>query len=489
MRRRSVLPPRFLLALFLAFGIAPVWMTGVVMVLENVTPQIFGRGARETLLVRTDGTPVIQSSSYTANRRALNTYRTSDGRPIAVADEGGPDFKGWLENKRLANPQETPGDSHLRYDWGWRVARLLGNDQRQDWYVVRDNALAGHAYFAGYHTITNECLGYIGRTGLSAVAPSEDEQFPIDNRRVGGLGADQIVGGSIDAHWSPMSRQTMSANLPRSSFYLLSDDRLWRIDLRERSVTAIGEFPGALNLSLAPAPPGFDWTEKNRTDENLLVHTDNELLLVNLNGETMQRWTLPAEARSHNLDFYDLGNGAALINVYLLRAIGDRWEHELIWLDAPGKITRRERVEILQGGIDRDEVWTFAPALPMPSVLTAVFVASAGEVRGQDYQSTIGKTFALFWPALTIVYLLSAALAWLAYRRQRRFQLPASGGWAVFVFLLGVPGWLAHRWHRSWPVMAHCGECHRPVPHDRETCVACGAPFAPSPLTGAEIFA
>jgi hypothetical protein len=479
-------PPRFLLALFLAFGIAPPWAIVVAMVMENLAPRILGRGAQETLLVRSDGTAIIHTQVYGADRHAVSTYRTSDGRSIdidpATSDEP------WQEGTRLANPADTPGDSHLRNDWRWRLAPFLGI-RGADWYFVRDNQSAGHAYFVGYNVTTRDCVGYLGRTGFSGVVPPLAGQFPIDNRTVGGVGGGQLISSFTNAHWNTVARTSQQVNLLAGTAYLLSADRLWRIDLRQRSVDELAEFPDALNLSLAPAPPDFDWTGGTRADERLLVRTVDEILLVDLSGQTLRRWTLPTDARLHNLDFYDLGDGAALVNVYLLRAVGDRMEHELLWLDAPDKVRRRERVEMLQGGIDADEVWTIAPALPMPSVLTAIFVASAGEVRGADYQSNIGKAFVLFWPALAIVYLLSAGLAWLAYRRQRRFRLPAAGGWAVFVFLFGVPGWLAHRWHRAWPVIEACDECQRPVPHDRETCVACGALFRPAPLSGAEVFA
>lgn len=489
MRTQPTQWPRFLLALFLTFGIAPVWAIVVGMVMQDVTPRLFGRGVQEYLLVRADGTAFIDTKTYSANRHAVDTYRTSDGRVVAAAEVGVSKPGSWLEAKRLASPSDTAGLRHLVNDWRWRVTVFQGKGEQTEWYLLRDKEPEGHAYFAGYQTTTFECVGYVGKAGFTAEAPSLDEQFPIDNRSVGDLGGGQIVSMFKEMHWNPITQGSRDADLPVWAVYLLSDMRLWRVDLLRRNVEALADVPGAWNLSLAPFPPDFEWIGQYRAEDRLLVRTNAELLTLDTSGKTVQRWTLPAEARAHNLDFYDLGGGAALIDVNLLRAIGDRWEHELIWLDAPDKITRRERVELLQGGIDPDEVWTIAPALPMPSVLTAIFVASAGEVRGQDYQSLVGKTFTLFWPALTIVYLLSAALAWLAYRRQRRYQLPAAGGWAVFVFLFGVPAFLAHRWHRAWPVMAHCDECHRPAPHDRETCVACGTPFAPAPLTGAEIFA
>ncbi|MGH7193660.1 MAG: hypothetical protein ACREJM_09025 [Candidatus Saccharimonadales bacterium] len=125
----------------------------------------------------------------------------------------------------------------------------------------------------------------------------------------------------------------------------------------------------------------------------------------------------------------------------------------------------------------------------MPAVVTPMFLAEAPEIRGPDYSSNFAKVVALFWPAFLVLYVLSAVLAWLAYRRQRRYALPGAGAWALLVALLGVPGWLAYRWHRRWPVLLPCADCHHATPRDRGVCVACGADFAPPPPTGAEVFA
>jgi hypothetical protein len=106
-----------------------------------------------------------------------------------------------------------------------------------------------------------------------------------------------------------------------------------------------------------------------------------------------------------------------------------------------------------------------------------------------SYAMDISDMLAENWVVLALLGVVSATLAALAYRRQTRFALPGAGAWASFVFLLGPPGWLAYRWHRHWPVLEACGECHRPAPRDRESCAACGRVFAPPPLTGTEVFA
>jgi hypothetical protein len=66
-----------------------------------------------------------------------------------------------------------------------------------------------------------------------------------------------------------------------------------------------------------------------------------------------------------------------------------------------------------------------------------------------------------------------------------RFELPSAGAWAAFVFLLGVPDWLAYR----WPVLEPCGECHKPAPRERDKCASCRQVFTPPAQSGTEIFA
>jgi hypothetical protein len=52
-----------------------------------------------------------------------------------------------------------------------------------------------------------------------------------------------------------------------------------------------------------------------------------------------------------------------------------------------------------------------------------------------------------------------------------------------------VPGYLAYRFHRTWPVLEDCPRCGEQSPRDRDRCSDCGATFPPPELKGLEIFA
>lgn len=352
---------------------------------------------------------------------------------------------------------------------------------------VHDGWPNGHAYFAGYENRTRQPLGYLGTSGLVGTVPPVEQQFSIDSRRwlrQGGIVSPQ---GNFD--YSPSQGVHHPATLQYSSLFLLSGDAVWRVDFHRQTAEMLAEFPGAMTLVLAPAPPASDAATGRPVAQRLLVRTKSSVEMIDFKGQSLGHWNIPVEAQSKDLRYwYDLGEGRVLTN-YLRRTVGNNVEMELLWLNAAGQLERRQTIEESQGGINPIQVWTDAPAIPMPAVLTALFYAEAPEVRGSELSSTFAKTVALFWPTLLVVYVLSAVLAWLAYRRQRRFGLPGAGAWAVFVWLLGLPGWLAYRWHRRWPVLAPCAECHHPVPRDREACVACGHSFAPAPPNGAEVFA
>ena len=85
-------------------------------------------------------------------------------------------------------------------------------------------------------------------------------------------------------------------------------------------------------------------------------------------------------------------------------------------------------------------------------------------------------------PARSLAGLVGALLigvisAIAAYRRQRRFALPGAIGWAIFAFLLGMPGWIAYRFHRAWPVVEECPACDQPAPPTARPAPNAARPF------------
>jgi hypothetical protein len=106
-----------------------------------------------------------------------------------------------------------------------------------------------------------------------------------------------------------------------------------------------------------------------------------------------------------------------------------------------------------------------------------------------SYLNAISHTIEVAWPPLVLVLALAAVLTWLTMRLQRKYRRSGSGAWAVFVFLLGPPGFLAYLVEHRRAKMEACRQCGEIVPPDREACAACNTEFAAPARVGTEIFA
>jgi hypothetical protein len=169
----------------------------------------------------------------------------------------------------------------------------------------------------------------------------------------------------------------------------------------------------------------------------------------------------------------------------------------LVWLAPDGTVVRERNVELAQlaSGSSENAAVAWGAALAAPSLLEftvlGLFVPLENLERGaaETFGSGLLSFLSEAWPAILIVAVIGAVVAAATLRRQRRYGLPHAGMWAVFVFVFGIPGWLAYRFHRTWPVLEECPACHQAAPRDRPECLDCGARFPPPPLKGIEVFA
>lgn len=205
-------------------------------------------------------------------------------------------------------------------------------------------------------------------------------------------------------------------------------------------------------------------------------------------------YTVPAGLAQMGFRFYERADGTA----FAVR----RWqgqgaiEERLVAFDASGKVLFRHALAPhLLAWNDRPggRTWYGALVVPVPLVGAArLGLDLANEYLRTGDASTYPEAFAKACrealPAGVVLVVVSAALAVLAYRRQRKYHLPWAGVWAVFVFLGGIPGFLACRFHRNWATCEACPACSQVVPRDRAACARCGIEFpAPAPK-GIEVY-
>jgi hypothetical protein len=177
-------------------------------------------------------------------------------------------------------------------------------------------------------------------------------------------------------------------------------------------------------------------------------------------------------------------------------SMSGQMHYEMCRADAAGQITWRAAVDLQKGS--SQAYLRYLLGLFAPSPVLADFYVSCYRTKtwlssrtNDTYAQALGQALDEFWPALVIIQLLAAGLTWAVYRRQVRYPTARleTVGWMVFVFVLGLPGWIGYRFGRSWPALEMCPECSDSVPQDRSICAACGAEFPMPALKGTEVFA
>jgi hypothetical protein len=134
------------------------------------------------------------------------------------------------------------------------------------------------------------------------------------------------------------------------------------------------------------------------------------------------------------------------------------------------------------------------PVAPIPAGWATVLgliapVAMLQEYKATSYVDALAQGLSFAGLPFVIVILTGALLAWLTLRLQRKYRRSASGVWATFIFLCGLPGFLAYLIEHRRPKLEACPQCGEIVPRDRDACAACNAEFPPPAPVGTEIFA
>ena len=149
--------------------------------------------------------------------------------------------------------------------------------------------------------------------------------------------------------------------------------------------------------------------------------------------------------------------------------------------DSAGKTVQRQEVVLKSGTPHRPALaaWVFAAGIPAPVAAVVAVPLTAGESESDRYESSRllamwKRGFPAAWPALLAVLAVAVVMAWLCYRRQKRYAQPWTAAWVILVLLGGVPGLAGYLLHRRWPVLEKCPACGSVVPRDRERCAIAG---------------
>ncbi|HLA83428.1 MAG TPA: hypothetical protein VJL29_01425 [Thermoguttaceae bacterium] len=479
----------WLLAIVLALGFTVTWV--FVLALSS---EFFdhGWGESKNAVLLPDETLAI----HTYRRYGPDTYETLDGKPLKppkVSPTGV--CTTWWED-----PPWNPAT------WGERIAVFSDYDNNYHWpvaywYLVYDGRLDGIAYFVGYDAKNRQCLGYLGRNGFQRQAPSPEERFPIDGtRRLNGVFAGSSGSNyEVAYHFSSYSNSpNFRTSAPGYVVYLLSGNRLLRVNLRDKSIRVLRESEGMKTIQ-GVGNPRANLAKKSPQrraygPSMLALWTTTDMVFLDDEGRELRRWTIPESLRNKSITFYPMSETRAVAQWQQRFSRRPIERYHFVWFNDQGEVQKKTSVDLLQEHQWRNSPWFAAAAMPVPAVYTAgaligtaVVYLRSGEAA--DWPGALNAAWEDTWPAIVSVALVGLAAAVVCYRRQRRYRQPWTWVWVITVFLFGVPGLIGYLFHRRWPAVEACPSCAAPAPRDREACCACGRDFPHPARKGTEVFA
>lgn len=473
MSQRTSLQRSMLLAAMVSLGIITVWCTVFAWLATLAERSTYTSGAYEQLYVRLDGEPVIV--------RQINGGMSQEVVSLEREPTAGDIYQ-------ILHPSYVPPHSDKSTvsgsDWTNRLSSVSdGGSPATFWYLVHDGRTNGRAYGVGYHSITKRVAGYFARQGFSEGLPPREDWFHV-------TGDSGLVYAMPDRMYLEPYLQSQPA------MYVLANQKLWKIDTRKRSVTPLLECADAEAVGWAwrlQDPVGGHQQTAAASQRSLFIRTPETCLVLDPESGQTSRYPLPESLRTAALGAIQLADDRLLLTSYQQTAGTGQ---VLVWIDRQGKEVARKQVTLVfPNGVGGERatiaVVGLAGPAPLAQALLISILAWSRLATGQadSVLTASGQAIGLAWPTLALIVAISLIGAIAAYQRQRRFSLPGAAGWATFVFFFGVPGWVAYRFHRSWPALEDCPGCHQPAPRDRTKCTECGALFPPPELHGTEVFA
>ena len=155
---------------------------------------------------------------------------------------------------------------------------------------------------------------------------------------------------------------------------------------------------------------------------------------------------------------------------------------------------RHEHVELLKSGeSELMKNTAMSVIVPSPASIAGFAVCYPWEPAEcpeyWTYSDALNRAFSKIWPALLATGIVGIVLACVCYRRQRKYGLPWTGVWTVFVLLFGLPAFFGYLAHRAGRHGCLARTAAGTVPRDRPACFACGHEFPPPAAKGIEVFA
>jgi hypothetical protein len=472
--------PSLRLLLIVTLGITAAWGFLVVLGVAQWETSTLRRRTVESLAIRIDGEPLINRYRFDGTYEQL-PYRTLDGEEVSTRAQLAPSAP-FFDDR-----DERPWSSGP-ITW---LERLQSTNYAGPWYVIRDDAVEGRAYLASFDEHSRLPIDYVGRDGFGASPPPREQQFDVGLAFA--YGSNRVAGVALRGTYYAGTRVAgeYSASTPSYCLYVLDNDNLFEINLRNRSLRKLATIPGSISLRIMEVPQaiaGVDAEKQEQIQEaaeehsfvpeiarasRLVVRTADSLLIVDPKVEERIEVALPDALQGKSFTAYALSDQRFLLQ-RTTRKPGEAISH-LTWIDAAGAVQRTADVSIREPE-QSVVVGAFIAALLTAAPLAFgvfMFLFAPLKMTGTTYVGAILQLLGDIWPIALVLVLASLAGAYFVYRWHRENDRPHPLRWAIATFLLGVPGLIAYLLLHDRPSASHA----RRVPLPTLT------------LTGTEIFA
>lgn len=436
---------------YLALGVNEAWREfkrEVLVITYSFSYQ------RRSLVFLSDGTPIVHDRKHVRQGSTLDVYARPDGEEVPSDDvvhlispqqlrnesnlrqhpfsrDPFPEVQArtrtWLDFRITTSVRSVaavdPGNRQLR----WRWEPVARNSKKQILAARRD----------GY----GDPVLFVSQKGFGRDTPDSDDGFvnPRDARAPG-----EIVA-------------------------FLSEGRLIAINLVQETVTTIANIDNDQDgWTILGGNEDVCWRFAKRGSNVIEVYSEE--------GEKLFESAAPATEVGEP-QLYALANGHLIIT-----QVRSRVEEQLsngasefrstivaTWLDESGELTRQLdsveefRQEIVESEfpiVDSIDRFIKKAGLglmaPEPAVVCGTLFVLApwissemrpGVPRGEVIDEVLDM-FPYGIPVSVVVGLVCAVACW---RRQKRYRSDRTRTWIAFVFLFGLPGWLAWKFHKRWP--------------------------------------
>jgi len=427
---------------FLGAGIYEGWQEYKREVLEIRNSTSW---ANHTLAFLSDGTPVV-SDRRTSFNQTVDVLTHLDGTSLSEDEEQNRLYQTGVAYDRANRHRGFPLDGApfeellSRSNRGWVTHDPTNNSINWQWEFNSDSADC--KLLVARLRSNDQTLAYVSPDGFSVNRPESGKGFisPEDNR----------VNGEVLA--------------------FRSAGKLIAIDLAKKTVRTVTDINRVEDAwTTFRSSEESDWRFVVRNSTSYRIFSDRGDRLVEFPTPTSKFFGAPL--------LFTLDDGGFIVSRYedqtteTLSDGSSRDEYQVVAtrLDETGKTIRTQefqevftRQELKPSSLIVATVDSFISkaeaglALPEPAVICGgtffivPWIASTQTPpvsRSEIVAEVVGRMpYAI--PVAIIAGLLSAIACW---KRQVRYQAEWTKTWTVFVFLFGLPAWIAWRVHRRWP--------------------------------------